>query len=178
MNPALVSPPSTPTRAEEEPTREPRQEFLSRDLSWLEFNRRVLQEALDERTPLLERLRFLGIFTSNLDEFVMKRVAPLRRQAAGGTATPTPDGRTPAEVLAAVRKAVQPMLARQHECFVGEMRPRLCAAGIHLLQWRDLTAAERDVALKYFQSTVFPVLTPLAVDPGSPFPFIDRKSVV
>src|SRR5688572_6360193 len=176
MNPALAPPPLSP-RAEEDAPHQPMQEFLNRDLSWLEFNRRVLHEALDERTPLLERLRFLGIFTSNLDEFVMKRVATLRRQAAGGTATPTPDGRTPAEVLAAVRKAVQPMLARQHECFVGEMRPRLCAAGIHLLQWRDLTAAERDVALKYFQSTVFPVLTPLAVDPGSPFPFISNLSM-
>src|SRR6187200_998763 len=92
------------------------QEFLNRDLSWLEFNRRVLHEALDERTPLLERVRFLGIFTNNLDEFFMKRLATLRRQAVLGSATLSADGRTPAEVLAAVRKAVQPMLDQQARC--------------------------------------------------------------
>jgi polyphosphate kinase len=152
-------------------------QFLNRDLSWLEFNRRVLHEALDERTPLLERLRFLGIFTSNLDEFFMKRLATLRRQAVLGSATLSADGRTPAEVFAAVRKAVQPMLEQQARCFNREIRPRLAAAGIHLLAWRDLTADELQKAHEYFQETVFPVLTPLAVDPGSPFPFISNLSM-
>src|SRR5918997_14108 len=93
------------------------QEFLNRDLSWLEFNRRVLHEALDERTPLLERVRFLGIFTANLDEYFMKRVGGLKRQLAAGAVTQTPDGLTPAQSLAAIRNAVLPMLRQQAECF-------------------------------------------------------------
>jgi polyphosphate kinase len=100
------------------------QEFLNRDLSWLEFNRRVLHEALDERTPLLERLRFLGIFGKNLDEFFMKRVGALRRQVASGTVTASPDGMTPAQTLAAVRAAVQPMLSQQADCFARKLCPR------------------------------------------------------
>src|SRR5688500_13841806 len=101
----------------------PSQEFLSRDLSWLEFNRRVLHEALDARTPLLERLRFLGIFGKNLDEFIMKRVGALRRQVASGTVTVSPDGMTPAQTLAAVRAAVLPMLQQQAECFTKTLCP-------------------------------------------------------
>src|SRR5260221_12450524 len=91
--------------------------YLNRDLSWLEFNQRVLHEALDDRTPLLERVRFLGIFTSNLDEFFMKRAGSLRRQAAKGAIDPTADRRTVAEVFAAVRRPVQGMLAGQADCY-------------------------------------------------------------
>src|SRR3954468_7167166 len=105
-------------------------EFLNRDLSWLEFNRRVLHEALDERTPLLERLRFLGIFGKNLDEFVMKRVGALRRQVASGTVTASPDGMTPAQTLAAVRAAVQPMLRQQADCFARTLCPALAEHGV------------------------------------------------
>jgi polyphosphate kinase len=152
-------------------------EFLNRDLSWLEFNRRVLHEALDQRTPLLERVRFLGIFTSNLDEFFMKRGAALRRQTAKGVVSQTPDGRTPAEVFSAIRQTVRPMLARQAEVYVKEIRPALAQNSIFLLDWNDLTPAERETADKYFQANVFPVLTPLAVDPGSPFPFISNLSM-
>src|SRR4051812_1726177 len=97
-------------------------EFLNRDLSWLEFNRRVLQEALDERTPLLERVRFLGIFTSNLDEFFMKRGSALRRQTVKGVVSQTPDGRTPAEVFGAIRQTVRPMLQQQAAAYVNEIR--------------------------------------------------------
>src|SRR4051812_49459328 len=93
------------------------EEFLNRDISWLEFNRRVLHEALDARTPLLERVRFLGIFTSNLDEFFMKRASSLRRQTVTGVVGQTADGRTPAEVFAAIRQAVLPLLARQAEVY-------------------------------------------------------------
>jgi polyphosphate kinase len=152
------------------------QEFLNRDLSWLEFNRRVLHEALDERTPLLERVRFIQIFTSNLDEYFMKRVGGLKRQALGGVVAQTPDGLTPAQSLAGIRNAVLPMLARQAECYTKTLVPGLAAEGIHLLPWNDLTDVEKQQADQYFRASVFPVLTPLAVDPGNPFPFISNLS--
>src|SRR5689334_6570072 len=152
--------------------------YLNRELSWLEFNRRVLHEALDERTPLLERLRFLGIFTSNLDEFFMKRSATLRRQAAKPIVSPASDGvPSPADVLAAVRKNVLAMLREQARCYTRSVKPRLAENGIHLLDWADLSPAERETARRFFEATVFPVLTPLAVDPGSPFPFISNLSM-
>jgi polyphosphate kinase len=151
-------------------------EFLSRDLTWLEFNRRVLHEALDERTPLLERVRFLGIFTSNLDEYFMKRVGGLQRQIAAGIVAQSLDGMTPRQTLAAIRAAVVPMLEQQAACYKNVIRPALAENGIHLLEWADLTPAERDSATRYFRATVFPVLTPLAVDPGIPFPFISNLS--
>src|SRR4028118_717837 len=102
-------------------------EFLNRDLSWLEFNRRVLHEALDDRTPLLERVRFLQIFTSNLDEYFMKRVGGLKRQVAGGMVAPPPDGLTPAQSIAAIRNAVVPMLRQQAECYTRTLVPGLAA---------------------------------------------------
>src|SRR4051812_44507499 len=139
------------------------QEFLSRDLSWLEFNRRVLHEALDPRTPLLERLRFLGIFGKNLDEFVMKRVGALRRMISSGVVAASPDGMTPAQTLAAVRAAIQPMLKLQADCFTRTLCPALAENGVHVLGWADLTDAERKEADRYFRANVFPILTPLAV---------------
>ena len=154
----------------------PPQEFLNRDVSWLEFNRRVLHEALDPRTPLLERLRFLGIFTTNLDEFFMKRVGALKRQVEEGTVTQTHDRLTPAQNLAAIRAAVLPMLAQQSDAFNEIICPALATVGVHLLSWEELTAAEREKATRYFRANVFPVLTPLAVDPGNPFPFISNLS--
>lgn len=150
--------------------------FLDRDLGWLEFNRRVLNEALDERTPLLERARFLGIFTSNLDEFFMKRVGRLRRQSAPGVVSRSPNDMTPNQLLSAIRKSTVPMLKEQARCFTEVIRPRLAAQGVHLLSREQLTPAERDEADRFFRSNVFPVLTPLAVDPGHPFPFISNLS--
>ncbi|MFA7237173.1 MAG: polyphosphate kinase 1, partial [Phycisphaeraceae bacterium] len=151
-------------------------EFLNRELSWLEFNRRVLHEALDPRTPLLERTKFLSIFTSNLDEFYQKRVGGLKRQLAAGIVSRTPDGRTPTEQLVAIRRMVLPMLQQQAACFTNDIRPKLHEAGIHLLKWEELSEQERGVADRYFTQNVFPVLTPLAVDPGHPFPFISNLS--
>jgi polyphosphate kinase len=151
-------------------------EFLNRDLSWLEFNRRVLHEATDERTPLLERVRFLGIFTSNLDEYFMKRVGGLKRQVATGVLTQSPDGLTPAQSLAAIRKAVLPLLQQQADCWTSLVCPSLAQKDIHLVRWGDLADAEREKATAYFQANVFPILTPLAVDPGNPFPFISNLS--
>ncbi|HXE52748.1 MAG TPA: hypothetical protein VN541_07015, partial [Tepidisphaeraceae bacterium] len=151
-------------------------EFLSRDLSWLEFNRRVLHEALDSRTPLLERVRFLGIFTSNLDEFYMKRVGGLRQQIASGLVSHGPDATSPSDALAQIRRAVLPMLKQQSEAYLNDIRPALAANGTELLEWNALTSAEREQASSYFEANVFPVLTPLAVDPGIPFPFISNLS--
>jgi polyphosphate kinase len=147
-------------------------EFLNRDLSWLEFNRRVLHEALDARTPLLERVRFLGIFTSNLDEFFMKRVGGLKRQMATSQGGPTPE----AEAMAQIRAAVLPMVREQAEAYLREIKPALADNAIALLGWSELTDSERDQATAYFRANVFPVLTPLAVDPGIPFPFISNLS--
>ncbi len=152
------------------------EEFLNRDISWLEFNRRVLHEALDDRTPILERARFLGIFSSNLDEYFMKRVGGLKRQVLAGVVAQTPDGLTPLQTLDAIRTAVRPMLKSQADCFSKVIRPKLAEHGIHLLEWEDLSDDEKKIAVKYFRANVFPVLTPLAVDPGNPFPFISNLS--
>jgi len=151
-------------------------DWLNRELSWLEFNRRVLHEAMDDRTPLLERVRFLSIFTSNLDEFFMKRVGGLKRQVAAGMVHRTPDGMTPAQQLAAIRQTVIPMLQQQGDCDRGIIRPALAQRGVHLVKWDELTDAEAQFAAHYFRENVFPVLTPLAVDPGHPFPFISNLS--
>ena len=151
-------------------------EFLNRDLSWLEFNRRVLHEALDDRTPLLERLRFLGIFTTNLDEFFMKRIGASKRMIQSGAVTQTPEGLTPDQNLAAIRQAVLPMLQQQADVYMNVICPALATKGIHLLTWKELSDAERDKATTFFRASVFPVLTPLAVDPGNPFPFISNLS--
>ena len=152
-------------------------EFLNRDLSWLEFNRRVLHEAVDDRTPLLERVRFLGIFTSNLDEFFMKRVGGLKRQLLAGVTFPGSETLPPAEALAQIRAAVLPMLRQEAETYSRSIRPGLAQNGIQLLDWNDLSDSERRQSTLYFQANVFPVLTPLAVDPGIPFPFISNLSV-
>jgi polyphosphate kinase len=151
-------------------------EFLNRELSWLEFNRRVLHEALDPRTPLLERVGFLAIFNSNLDEYFQKRVGGLKRQIAAGVVARTPDGLTAREQLAAIRATVVELLRQQAECFTREIRPTLAAHGIYLLSWDELSDDERQYAHAYFRRNLFPVLTPLAVDPGHPFPFISNLS--
>ncbi len=142
----------------------------------MEFNRRVLHEALDDRTPLLERVRFLGIFTSNLDEFFMKRIGALKRQIAAGSVTRSVDGRTPNEVLNAIHQVLLPMIAQQAECFSKVIRPKLFESGVQLVEWEELSQVEREAAHKIFDASIFPVLTPLAVDPGSPFPFISNLS--
>jgi polyphosphate kinase len=150
--------------------------YINRELSWLEFNDRVLHEALDARTPLLDRLLFLSIFTSNLDEFFMKRVGGLKRQVAAGVQSQSSDGLTPQEQLLAIRERTIPMLRKQALCFREEIKPALRDNGIHLLTWSELTPAERDEANDYFAANVYPVLTPLAVDVGHPFPFLSNLS--
>jgi len=151
-----------------------REAWLDRDLGWLEFNHRVLCEALDERTPLLERLKYLAIFTSNLDEFFMKRVGAMRTRAyAAGD---------PAAVegfyahVAQLRGKLFPMLLEQAECFA-KLRPALARHGIRLAGWRELSEAQRVEAAEYFDSHVSPALTPLSLDPSHPFPFMSNLSL-
>jgi polyphosphate kinase len=150
--------------------------YLNRELSWLAFNARVLHEAADPRVPLLERLKFLAIFGSNLDEFFMVRVAGLRRQIASGTLHHTPDGLTAADQLAAIRTRVALLLADQRRC-LAVLLHELAPHGVRLVRMGDLTAAERRAIDEQFESQIFPVLTPLAVDPGHPFPYVSNLSL-
>ncbi len=159
------------------PSVPPASEFLNRDLSWLEFNRRVLHEAMDERTPLLERVSFLAIFASNLDEFIQKRVGSIKGQIEAGLAAITPDGLSPREQLTKIRDLVSELLQTQLDCYTGTIRPALAEQGIHLLNWDELTDVDRAFAEQYYQRNLFPILTPLAVDPGHPFPFISNLSM-
>ncbi len=151
--------------------------FINRELSWLEFNARVLHEGLDGRNRLLERLKFMAIFSSNLDEFYMVRVAGLRRQLAAGVTTPTPDGMTPQEALAAIDARVAELLGMQQRCLSGEIFPQLAERGVRLVGMGDLSASEWASVDAFFESQLFPVLTPLAVDPAHPFPYISNLSV-
>jgi polyphosphate kinase len=151
--------------------------FINRELSWLEFNARVLHEALDPRTPLLERLKFLGIFSSNLDEFYMVRVAGLRRQVAAGVHATPPDGMSAQAQLDAVDAKIRELLALQRRCLEDEVLPALAEHGIRIVAMRDVTPDERRSLDHYFEQHVFPVLTPLAVDPGHPFPYISNLSL-
>ena len=151
--------------------------FLNRELSWLEFNRRVLHEAQDPRTPLLERLKFLGIFSSNLDEFFQIRVAGLKEQLAAGYSERTPDGLTPEQQLRAISAAVREMLKDLSRCLHDEVLPALGRQGLQLLDIGDLSPDERRAVDRYFQTNVFPVLTPLVVDPAHPFPYISNLSL-
>ncbi len=151
--------------------------YLSRELSWLEFNRRVLAEALDERTPLLERLKFLSIFCSNLDEYFMVRVAATKQQIDADVSKRTPDGRTPTERLQDISQRLRPMIVQMHHHFQTELRPKMLEDGIYLLDYADLNPAQSAHLDAYFNEQVFPVLTPLAVDSGHPFPYISNLSL-
>ena len=144
--------------------------FVNRELSWLEFNRRVLEEAQDPSVPLLERVKFLAIFSSNLDEFFMVRVATLKRRIRAGDQAPGPDGLTPAETLAAVAARVHELVDEQHRCFLEEIQPLLAAEGIVLLRPKETSEEQQRFLEDYFRRTLLPVLTPLAVDPGHPVP--------
>ncbi len=151
--------------------------FFSRELSWLEFNARVLNEARDVRTPLLERLKFLAIFSSNLDEFYMVRVGGLRRKVRTGQGGYPQERLTPAELLTAIDKRVNELLHLQRTCLTDDLLPALSAHGVKLVHMDDLSPAEWLVVDAFFESQVFPVLTPLAVDPGHPFPYISNLSL-
>ena len=151
--------------------------YINRELSWLEFNARVLHEAFDPRNRLLERLKFLAIFSTNLDEFYMVRVAGLRRQIASGVQHVPPDGMTPAQQLAAIIERVAELVEQQRKCLYDVLMPELGEHGVKIVRIEELTPAEWLVVDQFFESQVFPVLTPLAVDPGHPFPYISNLSL-
>jgi polyphosphate kinase len=151
--------------------------YINREISWLQFNWRVLEEALDERYPLLERVKFLAIFANNLDEFFMIRVSGLRRQVAGGALEAPPDSMTPSEQLAAVRQTLMAQLARQVECWHHDLLPKLEQSGIHVCHYSALQPKQQDLLRHYFAREIFPVLTPLAFDPAHPFPHISNLSL-
>ncbi|MFL6203154.1 MAG: polyphosphate kinase 1 [Thermoanaerobaculia bacterium] len=158
-------------------TLDPASLFLNRELSWLEFNLRVLHEAEDASNPLLERLKFLAIFDNNLDEFFMKRVGGLKQQLASNIRELPPDSRTPRQQLAEIHATVRPLLARQRRLFAEDLLPALRQHGLEILLWDELRASERRHLSEEFRRKLFPVLTPLAVDPAHPFPFISNLSL-
>ena len=151
--------------------------FVNRELSWLEFNWRVLEEAQDASVPLLERVRFLAIFSSNLDEFFMVRVAELKRRLRAGDQTAEPDGLTPPETMAAVAARVHTLVDEQHRCFLEEIQPLLAAEGILLLRPKEISPEQQRFLEEYFHRTLLPVLTPLAIDPSHPFPYLGNRSL-
>lgn len=151
--------------------------YLNRELSWVEFNARVLHEATDERTPVLERLKFLSIFASNLDEFFMVRVAVITRQRETGVTTLTPDGLTPQQQLDLIHKHLHPLVEQHHTHFEQILRPLIAQHGIHLLNYDQLDPGQQHYLKAYFEAHLFPVLTPLAVDPAHPFPYISNLSL-
>ncbi|NUP28882.1 MAG: RNA degradosome polyphosphate kinase [Nocardia sp.] len=155
----------------------PADRYLNRELSWLDFNARVLALAEDSSLPLLERAKFLAIFASNLDEFYMVRVAGLKRRAETGLSVRSADGRSPNEQLALIAARSQDLAVRHAEVFLTEVLPALTEEGIEIIDWADLDDAERERLSAHFQEQVFPVLTPLAVDPAHPFPYISGLSL-
>jgi polyphosphate kinase len=151
--------------------------FLNRELSMLQFQWRVLEEAADESNPLLERVKFLSIVASNLDEFFMVRVGGLRLQQQAGFVDLPPDGLTPAEQLALIRKEAHKLMRESRKLFAGRLRPQLAEQGINILNYHELNARQKESVDRYFQELIFPILTPLAFDPGHPFPHISNLSL-
>jgi polyphosphate kinase len=146
--------------------------FLNRDLSWLEFNRRVLEEAKDPSVPLLERVKFLAIFSSNLDEFFMVRIARLKRSASREGADKDIE-----QTLRAISRRVHELTEEQHLCFLDQVLPQLSAEGIHLIGLEEMTSEQEEYLEQFFQRTLYPIVTPLAIDPGHPFPYLANRSI-
>jgi polyphosphate kinase len=151
--------------------------YINRELSWLDFNERVLQLGEDESTPLLERVKFCAIYTTNLDEYYMVRVAGLHDQIDAGVDNPGPDGRTPTETIAGIRERVLELGVRLSECFEGRLRPALSEHGVNVVSVEELDDDQRAELAKHFRRVIFPALTPLAVAPGRPFPYISNLSL-
>src|SRR6478752_685275 len=155
----------------------PEDRFSNRELSWLDFNARVLALAEDPGQRLLERAKFLAIFASNLDEFYMVRVAGIKRRLDMGLSVTRADGLTASEQLALISAKTRELVERQGRCFVDEVLPALAEAGIRIVAWSGIDKADRERLGEYFTAQIFPVLTPLAVDPAHPFPYISGLSL-
>ena len=151
--------------------------YLDRELSWLAFNQRVLELAEDPNLFLLERVNFLAIFASNLDEFFMVRVAGLKRRIATGLAVTASSGMSPQEVLTQISREAHRLQERHAKLFIDTIKPAMKDQGIRIVRWVNLEDAERALLHEYFQNQIFPVLTPLAVDPAHPFPYISGLSL-
>src|SRR2546423_14789170 len=151
--------------------------YINRELSWIEFNRRVFGEAQNSRHPLLERVKFLSIFDSNLDEFIMIRIAGLKDQLAAHVTTPSPDGLTAEQQLAAVRQRLTPLVKEVHDYWLKTLLPLLAEQHVHILNYEELDEFQPAAMLPYFEREIFPVLTPFAVDPGHRFPLISNRSL-
>ncbi|NJL46212.1 MAG: polyphosphate kinase 1, partial [Leptolyngbyaceae cyanobacterium SM2_5_2] len=153
------------------------QYYINRELSWLSFNERVLHEALDPRTPLLERLKFLAIYSSNLDEFFMVRISGVMEQTEAGVVTVTPDATPPAKQLEVMRAHLLEKVQLQHQTFEQDLRPALTNHRVRLLNYSDLSDEQKFFLKDYFEKRIFPVLTPLSVDPSHPFPRMSNLSL-
>ena len=151
--------------------------FINRELSWISFNSRVLSLALDKRTPLLEQAKFSAIFSNNLDEFFMVRVASLKSQVEGGIQRKSEDGLTPIEQLDAIREKLLPLITKQSQHFENELRNELKRNNIQILNYKNLNERQQIWIDNYFQTAIFPILTPLGVDPAHPFPFVSNLSL-
>ncbi len=150
--------------------------YLNRELAWIDFNQRVLAQAQDQRTPLLEQAKFSAIFSNNLDEFFMVRVASLKSQVEAGIETLSVDGLTPLKQLQEIQAKLRPLLEQQQEHYRAQLKPQLAQQGVQLLDYGQLNAAQKEWVNNHFRNAIFPVLTPLAVDPAHPFPFISNLS--
>jgi len=182
MEPLKDAPSEESSGQDERPTRPPRnlrrrEYYINRELSWLEFNRRVLEEALDPSQKLIERVKFLSIFASNLDEFFMIRVSGLRNQLEAGALKAPPDGMTPAEQLASLRETLEPMLDQAGTCWNEELLPALRRKQVRVLDYSELKRKQIKLLRRHFKSDILPALTPLAFDPGHPFPHISNLSL-
>ncbi|QZY51372.1 RNA degradosome polyphosphate kinase [Leucobacter tenebrionis] len=155
----------------------PADRYIDRELSWLAFNQRVLELAEDPGVPLLERANFLAIFASNLDEFFMVRVAGLKRRIVTGLALPTNVGRAPTDVLADINRTAYELQLRHARCFREQVQPGLAEAGIRVVEWEQLDAADRVHLTNYYEQHIYPILMPLAVDPAHPFPYISGRAL-
>src|SRR5690554_6469681 len=153
------------------------EDFINREISWLEFNQRVLDEAADISNPLLERLKFLAIVSSNLDEFFMVRVGSLNDQINAGFSKPDATGLTPAAQLEKIARRTDIMVAKEYCLWSKKLVPELRDKGINILSPRELDQFQTDYLSDYFDSVIYPVLTPMAVDPGRPFPLIQNKTL-
>ncbi len=151
--------------------------YINRELSLLEFQRRVLEEAWDESKPLLERVKFLAIFGSNMDEFFMVRVSGIRKQVEARIMDVSPDGMTPPDQLAAIRKLSHDLMIDAQRCYQRKLLSRLDKSGIHVIDYQKLSKSQKERADTYFKEVIYPVLTPLALDPGHPFPHISNLSL-